>query len=74
MSKVDWAEVERKQLESMQALVGKQIKSVAAYKGSLSMTFEDGTELEVSCYVEQREFCDVAELSYDLDLPKGEPA
>jgi hypothetical protein len=47
-------------------LEGKTIASVLADTNELTIKFTDGTILEISCFIEQGQFSDHAELEYEL--------
>lgn len=68
----DWEKVRLDSIKLVQIIVGKTVKEVQAYEGSLFIMFQDGTELHTGAYLHQDKFNDFARLDYQVLVPKGE--
>lgn len=72
-----WKAQHAKEIVALQGKVGRTIKAIVIESGRLEITLDDGSMIDVGCYVDQRNFSDVAELALDVcppetqELPNG---
>ncbi len=64
-----WKELHAKEMIDLGKIVGRTIKAITIDSTKLEITLDDGSVIDIGCYVDQRSFSDVAELALDVWPP-----
>lgn len=67
-----WKELHAKEMMALGKTVGRTIKAVTIDSTQLEITLDDGSIIDIGCYVDQRSFSDVAELALEMWPPTGD--